>query len=244
MNKLPLFFSLCCFLLTSLLSGCGDDAVAVECTDGSGTIQTEQRSPGTFSGIVASDNINIVLQQGPIGVRVEADDNFLRHITTELRGTRLYIGVANDACLSNGTANVYVTAPQLQSISTEGSGDITGMATFSSDSFTVTSVGSGSVQVTGATTKAVAVSIGGSGSVRIKGRAATLTTQISGSGSLLAYELPIDDAILTLTGSGSAEVNAAKTLDVKLTGSGSVTYLGFPVVTSIITGSGTVKKKP
>ncbi len=243
MTRISLFLSLFCAVI-ALCTGCGDDAVAVECTDGSGTIATEQRSAGTFSGIVVSDNIRVVLQQGSPDVQVEADNNFLQHITTELRGTRLYIGVSDDACLHNGTATVYVTAPQLQSISTEGSGDITGTATFSPESFTVTCVGSGSVQVTGATTKAVSIAVQGSGNVQIKGRATTLTAQISGSGSLYAYELPVQDAILTLTGSGNAEVNTAKTLDVKLTGSGSVTYIGSPVVSSVITGSGTVKKKP
>ena len=244
MNKISLSFCLLCLLVAALFSGCGEDPVAVECTDGSGTVATEQRTPGLFSGIILSDNINVVLAQGEHNVRVEADDNFLSLITTELRGTMLYIGVNDNTCLRNGSATVYVTGPQLQRISTEGSGSITGRAAFSPESFTVVSIGSGDVQVTGATTRALSASIGGSGSIQIKGRATTLTAQLNGSGSLRAFETPVEEALIKLTGSGSAEVNVSRRLDVTLSGSGDVIYTGSPTIFSVITGSGTVKRKP
>lgn len=243
MTRIVFFFVACTAALALFASGCSDNNVDVECIDGSGTLKTEQRTVGAFSGFVVSDNIEVVLQKGPTDVRIEADDNFLPYITTELRDSRVFLKVVDNKCLRGGTARVYLTIPELRSISTESSGAVKGVATFAAESITIAAAGSGEVSVTGSTTKVLSVSMSGSGNVTLAGRATALTSQLTGSGSLYAYNLATSDAVITLTGSGSAEVNVSKTLDVKLTGSGNVTYSGDPVVKSVITGSGTVRKK-
>ena len=48
-------------------------------------------------------------------------------------------------------------------------------------------------------------------------------------------------ADITISGSGSAEVNVSEQLDIKISGSGDVYYRGNPSINIDISGSGDVK---
>jgi len=56
-------------------------------------------------------------------------------------------------------------------------------------------------------------------------------------------DLQADDASTRIAGSGDAEVQAQKTLDVSIAGSGDVSYRGDAVVRQSVMGSGSVTKK-
>lgn len=244
MNRLPLFSLILALCVAAVLTACdGDDPVTVTCIDGSGTVITEQRSPGEFTGIIHEGNIDIRLLQGDYDVRVEADDNFMPRIRTELRGDKLFIGTDDDICLRNGTAIVYLTTPAIKSISSTGSGSVRGRATFPADAFNVSSKGSAEIQVTGATTRSVSVAIGGSGSVTVSGNAELLAAQVSGSGSLHAFQLPVNEALISLSGSGSARINVRDKIEGTLSGSGTIEYMGNPTLFVVVSGSGVVRKR-
>jgi hypothetical protein len=63
---------------------------------------------------------------------------------------------------------------------------------------------------------------------------------LSGSGRYAAADLSSQDAQVRISGSGSATVRVAGTLEAHTSGSGSVAYIGQPTVTQQRSGSGGV----
>lgn len=83
----------------------------------------------------------------------------------------------------------------------------------------------------------------GSGSLRLRGEASDYTATIQGSGSINAFDHATRTTIVTVSGSGTAEVFVTEQLDVTIDGSGNVRYRGDPTnVNQEISGSGTVSK--
>jgi hypothetical protein len=103
--------------------------------------------------------------------------------------------------------------------------------------------GSGDIQARGIGTDKLAVSVGGSGGVRISGSADSQEVDVSGSGSYRAEDLRSKEAKIDVGGSGSAIVNVSDALDAKVSGSGSVQYTGDPTVEQDVSGSGRVSRR-
>jgi hypothetical protein len=104
-------------------------------------------------------------------------------------------------------------------------------------------LGAGSIEAADLKGERLAVSLGGTGSVTVKGTADALDVTHSGAGALHGEGLRAKRVTVNLSGVGNAEVHATQSLDVSLTGVGSVLYVGSPAVRQNIVGVGTVRKK-
>jgi hypothetical protein len=78
----------------------------------------------------------------------------------------------------------------------------------------------------------------GRGLVHASGVADRQTVTLRGVADYNARELDSAEAIVTLSGSGSATLRVSRRLSVTISGSGCVYYLGDPVIESTVTGSG------
>src|SRR5687767_10877975 len=87
-----------------------------------------------------------------------------------------------------------------------------------------------------------AVSIAGSGDVRVGGKVDGLVANISGSGDIRAGDLDAQSVKVSIAGSGDATVRARQSLSVSVAGSGDVRYYGDPAVQKSILGSGRVRR--
>jgi hypothetical protein len=65
---------------------------------------------------------------------------------------------------------------------------------------------------------------------------------VSGSGNIHAFDLKAVNSEVTISGSGTAYLDARDHLKVNISGSGNVYYQGTPEVDSHISGSGVVRK--
>jgi hypothetical protein len=87
-------------------------------------------------------------------------------------------------------------------------------------------------------------SISGSGSIKLlSGKASSHKVRISGSGDVSALDLEAESAEVHISGSGDCSVGVAKNLDAHIAGSGSVVYRGTPSVSKHIAGSGSVRQR-
>jgi hypothetical protein len=76
------------------------------------------------------------------------------------------------------------------------------------------------------TTHRAEVNVAGSGDVRVKGAAQTLTVSVAGSGDAWLQEFEAEDVSVNVAGSGDARVNARQRLRASVAGSGDVRYTG------------------
>lgn len=245
-----------------LLSSC--DELGVGCIRGNGNITTEGRVVSDFSGVEVNGSFVVYVDSSnETSVLVEADENLLDEIRTQVRGNNLVIDTHRDRCLnSRHDIIIYVTTPDIDELIMRGSGrincsrfetnnlnvDVSGSGRIYMDYFKTqdSNLGiSGSGTVTG-TIDAYSsdLRVDGSGKIMIDGNAHIVNLNITGSGNIRADEFYSDICNVTITGSGDAYVYATDLLDARITGSGNVFYYGNPAdVVKQITGSGNIVKR-
>ena len=191
---------------------------------GSGQVKSEVREVSGFTGIELSGEGEVTIEQGEAeSLTVEAEDNVLPVLTSEVNGSVLRLGTRPRTTLMTRNPIRYrVQLPNLTSISLSGSG----------------SVSAENLQV-----NALQVDISGSGTMSLAGSADEQDVEMSGSGRYDAAGLRSRSVTLEISGSGNAAVAASERLRVDISGSGTVTYSGDPTVDQSVSGSGRLIKQ-
>jgi Putative auto-transporter adhesin, head GIN domain len=200
-----------------VLSACG-------VVSGSGQVATETRSVSGFTAIDLAGAGEVTLEQGDAeSLTIEADDNVLPRLTSEVSGSTLKLDKKPGITVNTKNPIRYrVTVQNLTGVGVSGSG---------------------SVRAQDMTIQALQVDISGSGTVDFTGSAVEQNIEVSGSGRFEAAELQSEKVTADISGSGQVAVAVSRELRVDISGSGTVTYFGDPNVQQSISGSGRVIKK-
>lgn len=212
---------------------------------GSGHVMTEARNVSDFDAVSFNSVGEVTIQQGETeSLTIEAEDNVLPEIRTEVRNGTLYIGYAEE----NGWARVQptktirftLTVKQLNEINLAGAGSVVAKA-LKSDKLQVVLSGAGSLSCEELEAGDLALRLSGAGSIDASGKATRLEVRLSGFGSFKGGNLQSETADVTISGTGSAVVWATGHLDARISGLGSVQYYGQPQVTKNVSGLGSVQ---
>lgn len=203
----------------------------------------EDRVVGSFTSVELAIAAELyITQDTTYEVRIEAGENLMDYIRTDVRNGELRIRERHNWVRNRNTI-VYVSASFLNGIAIAGSGSVFGTG-FTTDDLGLSISGSGDMELPEITATSVKANISGSGSMELEGTTDDLDLEISGSGKYRCRYLPADHVHVSISGSGNAEVTAHQSLSVDISGSGNVTYWGNPAtVHSNVSGSGTVVKK-
>lgn len=213
----------------------------IDCIRGEGNLVTEDRNPGAFNSIKLEIPANVVLTQGQeLQTRVEAQQNLLPHIKTTINRDKLVI--SSDDCIGeNKGITLYITIPDIEMLSVDGSGDIKSTSTLNTSKLELVINGSGNISLD-ANAELIYCGIKGSGNVLLKGSSKQQYIKIDGSGDYIAVDFPTENTEVYINGSGNADVFAISKLKADISGSGGVRYKGNPDVKSRVTGSGDVTR--
>jgi predicted small secreted protein len=208
---------------------------------GSGNVETEARTVSDFSGIDLSGSGEVIVTQAEAeSLTIEAEDNLIPLIETEVRNGILVIGFKeNTAVLPTKPIRFLVSMPTIDNLAVSGSGEIVAESV-TSDNLELDVNGSGDIGIDQLTAESLTADISGSGDLTLAGAVAEQRIDISGSGKYAADALESDTADVAIGGSGKATIWANKILDAEIGGSGEVNYYGSPTVNSDISGSGDV----
>jgi hypothetical protein len=189
---------------------------------GSGHLATETRAMANFHDVVLEGVGSLTITVGTTeALSIEAEDNLLPLLGSQVRGTRLVLDQAQPL---NPTRPIRYTlsAARLRSLTIAGGADVT---------------------VNGLATDAFDVGLQGAGTVRVSGKVGYQSLTISGAGTYLAQDLASREAIVQIDGAGTAIVNASDYLDGTVNGLGTIEYIGSPRVHQSINGLGTVRRR-
>ena len=213
------YFFILLITIPVLFSSCKKETIK-----GGGTVITEPRNVENFYNIIASGSTNVFITYGTaFDVKVKAYENIVSSLETKVNNGTLTIGFKNN--VNNDNSEVYITMPSLLSVTTNGSGNITTKGDFlGMDYFSASTYGSGMISIE-------------------KGSAKNYKVSIEGSGDVKSFGLITEQATITASGSGDAELTVTKNLKGTLKGSGNVYYRGSPVIDVTTSGSGRVIKK-
>jgi hypothetical protein len=191
---------------------------------GSGRAAVEERPVTGFDAISVSGGARLVLRQADHeSLTVEADDNLLSQVESEVRDGRLFLGWRPGTSVTTTHALRFeVTARAVSTI-----------------------VGTGGAQVdaTDIDTPSLRVDVSGGARLRAEGRADRLEVTAAGGGGYDGASLRSRSAVVRASGGGWAIVDATEEVDASAHGGGWVSYAGAPRVRQDSTGGGWVRPR-
>ena len=205
--------------ITAILISCKKEKV-----EGGGAIITESRNVENFYNVSVAGSPNVFIISGAaFDVKVKAYENIIPILETKVQNGTLLISLKKN--VSNDNSEIYITMPALSAVTTNGSGNIDTKGNFlGMDYFSATTSGSGMITIE-------------------KGSAKNYKITIAGSGDVKSFGFVSEQATVSITGSGDAELSVTQKLKATLNGSGNVYYKGNPVVDAVSSGSGKAIKK-
>ena len=209
-------------VLGLVTSGC---AITLHYEEGSGVLVTEQRDVSGFDRVSFEGFGTLIITHGSKeSLTIEAEDNILPRIETNVRGGTLEIGFDTDRWqdIVRPTKSITYT---LTVITLDG----------------IALSGAGSIEARGIDAERFDVELSGAGSIEIYGFAVAQDINVSGAGSYDSGEIKSEHIDVNISGAGNATVWATESLDVNISGVGNVSYYGHPQVRESVSGLGNLK---
>jgi hypothetical protein len=203
---------------SSSSSGSPSDTVT-----GNGIVKTEEREVAGFDRISISGIGELIVEQtGEESLTIEAEENLLPLLVSEVDGDRLTMGIRRDSSIRATKPIVYrLTVKALREVG-----------------------GAGTVGITATGLDAADFAYDSSGTVKsvLSGKAERQKVTMTGTGTFDGRNLPGRSAEIDLSGTGEALVNVTETLTARASGTAAVRYLGDPQVDRQTSGLGKVEK--
>jgi len=208
---------------------------------GSGNMATETRPVSGFDRLELSGIGDAQVVQGETeSLEIEAEDNLLPYITSQVVAGQLTIGVQRGISIRPTRPILYkLTVKSLHQVTTSGIGKIS-IDSLVTDQLKTDSSGTGNIEIGKLRADGLEVHISGLGSIHVSGSVNQLILHISGAGSLKGEELKTSQARADISGTGSAMLWVTDTLTANISGLGSISYYGNPVVRKEVSGVGTL----
>lgn len=210
---------------------------------GSGTLKKESRSASSFKSIAASGSFNVYITPGSgSNIDIEADDNLLPYIVTEVEDGELKLHVKKGYDIKpTQKITVNVSMAEIKSLAASGTGGFYSKGTLKGGKVELGISGSVNIDMD---LKADKLEVGVSGSTKItlKGTIPAVEYGISGSASVDALSLQSQNVEVGVSGSGDLAVFAEKKLDISVSGGAKVRYKGNPSINQSSSGSAKVTK--
>lgn len=207
-----------CLLLILLAAAA---PAAAQTVRGSGVAKTETRNLAPFERIDVAGAFDVTLVDGPNHrITVEADNDLLDAVSSDVIDNQLRISSLR-SFVSRTSMKVTVESPPLAGLTV-----------------------SGNARVTAAALRGTNFAFAGSGSsgAKLGGAIESLKISLAGAGKVDAFDVAAENVEVEVLGSGTAEVNAVKTLSLMVIGSGTVRYRGNPKISRNAIGRGRVEQ--
>lgn len=216
-------------------------AIGCDAMHGSGRVIREVREMGYFNQVSFSGIGQLIVTQGDReSVVIEAEDNLIADLRTEIANERLVIGFQAAPPIPTRPIVVTLSLKDLISLELAGVGSIQADRLQAEDLKLEVS-GTGTLEIAALNADRLTVSGSGAGDIEVSGEVSTQQVALSGAGQYKASDLKSQMATIDIGGIGNAIVWATQYLAVNLSGVGSVAYYGSPRVVQEISGIGSIE---
>jgi hypothetical protein len=220
---------------------------------GSGDVIVDDREVRDFEKIQISGVGRVVITQGDSeSLSVETDDNLLEYIETDVKGDTLEIGFSKDTSFGVGGGRKVleptegftfrISVVDLTRISLAGAAKVE-VDKLKTDQLDIQLSGAGDISVDDLNGDQLDVQISGAGDVDLAGKVGEQVIVLEGLGRYQAYDLESQNATVSISGAGGANLWVNETLEVTISGAGDVKYYGSPEVTPEISGVGRIQSQ-
>lgn len=210
---------------------------------GNGNVVTEDREPGSFDRLKVSSGIDVLITQGDTeSLKVIADENLLKYISTEIYNNTLI--VETKAWIRNAKSKeVHLVYKKLMEIDISSAGDVKGTNRMKADELDLNLSSAGDLTLDIEANR-INLDISSAGDAKLSGTVDELDADLSSAGDLNAYDLVARKARVSASSAGSAKINASEEVNLNASSAGDIYYKGDPKTISINKSSaGSIIKK-
>ena len=209
---------------------------------GNGKVVKQERSVSSFTGIDVGGAFKVYLTQGDMeSLVVEADENLLDIIKTEVRGNTLKINTTEDIKDSEAL-NIYITFKNLDNIDISGACQITSENKFKLGDLMLDCSGASDIMLKMTASK-VELDCSGASKIDLYGAAESIEMDISGASQIDASDFEVKVCEAEASGASHGKVFVTGELSAEISGAGSLKYSGDPIIKSHeVSGAGSLRK--
>ncbi|SFM92174.1 Putative auto-transporter adhesin, head GIN domain [Algoriella xinjiangensis] len=206
---------------------------------------TQKRTLSSFEGIDVSSAIAVTVNDGDYdgAITIEAPDNIMDKIVTEVNNGVLKISIKGTVNLNNSQIKVNFPHKKLRSFSISGASNVKVIPTLKVDQLAIDLSGASNLKLD-VVSNQIAVDNSGASSMKISGNVQDLAISVSGASSLIAKDLKAANVVVDCSGASSTTVWAIDKLTADSSGASSVKYVDESglVVKVETSGMSSVKK--
>jgi len=230
-------------LMTGLIAVIPNSTFAEKYIRGNGNVEKETRNISSFSAIDVSSAFEIYLTQGNSeSLVIEADENIMEYIITEVRGGILRIYIDEHRNIRNvKTMKAYISFKMLEKIELSGACDIRGESVFKFDDLEIEVSGASEIYMQ-LTAKKVHLDLSGASEIEFIGSANELIVDASGASDITAIDFEVKVCNIDASGACGIKVFATDELNVEASGASTVRYKGKPSVSLDSSGASSIRR--
>ena len=238
MNTIKLFVAA---LAVITLNSCAFD-INFGQENGNGNVVTEERNIRDFNKVKGSAGLDVYLTKGSENkVVVEADENLLEFIETEVHNGRLTIGTERSIGRSKAK-KVYVTYIELSEIAASSGSDVIVNSVVKNENISLDASSGADLEVE-VFAKDLYVEASSGADIKVRGKATKLKAKSSSGSEIDAEELFVISCDADASSGGDITVNVKEDLETEATSGGTIRYYGNPsAVSKNGSRSGSVRK--
>ncbi|MBU1012316.1 MAG: DUF2807 domain-containing protein [Bacteroidetes bacterium] len=228
-------------LMTGLIAVIPNSTFAEKYIRGNGNVEKETRNISSFSAIDVSSAFEIYLTQGNSeSLVIEADENIMEYIITEVRGGTLKIYVKSNI-RNVKTMKAYISFKMIDKIELSGACNIRGEGTYKFNDLEIGVSGASEINMNFTADK-VYLDLSGASDIEFTGSADKLTVDVSGATKLYAQDFEVKECSIDASGASTIKVFATEELSVDASGASTVRYKGKPSVSLDSSGASSIRR--
>ena len=233
--KKILFLVLTLSLILVFMTSCSHFGI----TMGSGKVITEEREVSGFDSISIGSSMNLLIEQTGIeSLKLEAEDNIIPLIKTDVSGNQLNIRLDSVSLGIVKPINCYVTVKDLKGLRISSSSSaVSKKLTIDKLDIDVSSSARGELVVDA---DEINVGLSSSSKLVLSGETNKQNIKVSSSAVYMAKDLKSKECTVDAASSSSATVNVSDLLIANISSSARVNYIGKPEIRPQISSSGSL----
>ncbi len=228
-------------LLSLFASSCMMDMNFGNGKTGNGQIVEETRNiDENFTIVSASEGIDVFVTQGSeYKISVEADENIIDLIGTDVRDGRLKIHAIEN--IGRATKNVYVTLPEISALESSSGADLIAQNVVESERIELDASSGADLQVE-LVAGEVSADCSSGADIRVSGKADMLYADASSGSDIKASDLVVKRCNADASSGADISVNVSESLVADASSGADIRYSGDPSVQTKKSVSGSVSK--
>ncbi len=228
-------------LLSLFASSCMMDMNFGNGKTGNGQVVEETRNVDeNFTIVSASEGIDVFVTQGSeYKISVEADENIIDLIGTDVRDGRLKIHAIEN--IGRATKNVYVTLPEISALESSSGADLIAQNVVESERIELDASSGADLQVE-LVAGEVSADCSSGADIRVSGKADMLYADASSGSDIKASDLVVKRCNADASSGADISVNVSESLVADASSGADIRYSGDPSVQTKKSVSGSVSK--